>query len=203
MKKYSQYQEESFLVDYFNDAKTGFLVDIGAADGISNSNSRKLIENGWSGLLIEPNKKNYIKLQKLYEKNNLIILENLGCSNTTEDLVDFYIDKNDEYEQLSTFSYSQAEGCKKIFNCNFVKDKIKLQKTSELLSKHNIKEIDFLSIDTESFDTNVILGINFNECNINLICVEHITDEMTEELKKHNYNLCHKTDGNYFFKKVR
>ena len=203
MTKYSQYQEESFLLDYFGDKKNGFLVDIGAADGISNSNSRKLIEIGWSGLLVEPNKKNYDKLQKLYEKNNLIILENLGCSNVNDDSADFYIDKNDEYEQLSTFSYSQAEGCKKFFKCDFVNDKVKLQKTSELFSKHNIKEIDFLSIDTESFDTNVILGINFNECNINLICVEHITDEMTEELKKHNYNLCHKTGGNYFFKKVR
>ena len=56
----------------------------------------------------------------------------------------FYIDKNDEYEQLSTFSYSQAEGCKKFFKCDFVNDKVKLQKTSELFSKHNIKEIDFL-----------------------------------------------------------
>ena len=62
---YSQGYEEIYLLNYFKNNNTGFLVDIGAADGINNSNSKKLIELGWSGLLVEPNKKNYNKL-KIY-----------------------------------------------------------------------------------------------------------------------------------------
>jgi len=73
--KYSQYTEEDFLLDFFKNKSNGFLVDIGAADGITNSNSRRLILDGWSGILIEPNKKNYNKLLDLYQILFLLIVE--------------------------------------------------------------------------------------------------------------------------------
>ncbi len=44
--------EEQVILDYFGN-KIGNLLDIGANDGITLSNSRKLIELGWSGDLIE------------------------------------------------------------------------------------------------------------------------------------------------------
>jgi len=201
IKKYSQYNEEDFLLNYFNNLNNGFLVDIGAADGISNSNSRFLIESGWSALLVEPNKKNFEKIKNLYLNNKKIILENIGCSKDTIDSVDFYIDQNDEYEQLSTFSQVQVDKCKKMYNCGFKLDKVNLIKTSELFNKHLIKKIDFLSIDTESFDTNVILGINFNDCEIDLICVEHTSDILFKKLNGYGYKDIHKTIGNTFFSK--
>lgn len=68
--KYSQYDEEHILDFFFKKKKDGFVVDIGAADGVSNSNSRKLILDGWSGLLVEPNPNNYNKLVNLYNEND-------------------------------------------------------------------------------------------------------------------------------------
>ena len=69
MNRYSQYNEEGFIDSFFKNKNNGFLVDIGAADGITNSNSRFLIEKGWGGILIEPNTKNFNKLQDLYKNN--------------------------------------------------------------------------------------------------------------------------------------
>jgi FkbM family methyltransferase len=197
---YSQGIEEFYLLNYFRYVNNGVLVDIGAADGINNSNSRKLIELGWSGLLVEPNKKNYSKLQDLYVSNQNIILENVGCSLKTELNQVFYIDQNDEYEQLSTFSYDQSLICKNIFNCGFVEDKIDLYNTTELLLKHNITNINFLTIDTEAFDSNVIRGIDFTKIEIDLICIENIDENAMDILKNNNYEMCYKTD-NTFFKK--
>jgi FkbM family methyltransferase len=197
---YSQGYEELYLIDYFKYTTNGILVDIGAADGIRNSNSRRLIEQGWSGLLVEPNKKNYNKLKDLYTLNTNIILENVGCSSETNINQIFYIDKNDEHEQLSTFSYDQSVKCKNLYNCGFVEDKITLYNTTELLLKHNIKNINFLSIDTEAFDSNVIRGIDFNKIKIELICIENIDDSAMDILKNNNYEVCFKTD-NTFLKK--
>lgn len=198
---YSQGNEEIYLLDYFKNVNNGFLVDIGAADGINNSNSRKLIELGWSGLLVEPNKKNYNKIKELYSLNQKIILENCGCSYSNQLNQKFYIDKNDCYEQLSTFSYDQTIKCKNLYNCPFVEDIVDVYNTAELLLKHNIKNIDFLSIDTESYDSNVILGIDFNKIKINLICVENINSEAYDILINNNYKICHRSD-NTFFKKL-
>ena len=201
MKKYSQYEEDVFLSSFFKNLKNGFVVDIGAADGISNSNSRFLIESGWSALLVEPNKKNFKNLELLYFNSGNIILENLGCSKNNISDAEFYIDQNDEYEQLSTFNPEQVNKCKKMYNCEFITDKVNLIKTSELFKKHSIKKIDFLSVDTESFDTDVILGIDLNDCDISLICVEHTSDLLFDILKKHEYIIVNKTIGNTFFSK--
>lgn len=201
MKKYAQYNEEEFLINYFKGVNNGTLVDIGAADGINNSNSRYLIELGWSGLLVEPNKKNFQKLIDLYSENKNIILENMGCSEKSIESAEFYIDQNDQYQQLSTFSSNQVLKCKKMYNCGFINDKIDLIKTSDLLLKHSLNRIDFMSIDTESYDTNVIKGIDFFMCDIDLICVEDNDMELNLILKNNGYNIIHKTSNIFYSKK--
>jgi hypothetical protein len=50
---YSQNKEDSIITDYFK-GRTGTLLDIGAYDCVSFSNSRWLIELGLAGALIEP-----------------------------------------------------------------------------------------------------------------------------------------------------
>ena len=53
---YSQYGEDLTIAEIFTNAQqhTGRLLDIGAWDPIEKSNSRLLIEQGWSAVLIEP-----------------------------------------------------------------------------------------------------------------------------------------------------
>lgn len=198
---YSQYNEEKFLFEYFPNKIDGFLVDIGAADGINNSNSRTLIEIGWEGLLVEPGTNNFNKLKELYQNNSKIILEKVGCSNIDNTGSTFYVDKNDDYEQISTFRYEQMIKCKNIYNCEFVLENVDLIKTSKLFEKHGINKIDFISIDTESLDTEVVLGIDFNNCEINLICVENGSNIMTNYLNTFGFKEIFRTSGNIFFSK--
>lgn len=53
---YSQYGEDLIIAEIFTKLQqhTGRLLDIGAWDSIEKSNSRLLIEKGWSAVLIEP-----------------------------------------------------------------------------------------------------------------------------------------------------
>lgn len=199
--KYSQYDEEAIINFFFKNKKDGLVVDIGAADGINNSNSRKLILDGWSALLIEPNPNNFSKLQALYIENQNVNTLNLGCSDTTEDKIKFYIDQNDEYEQLSTFSLEQVQKCKQMYGCDFIEKNIDVVKTSEIFSKNNVTKINFLSVDTESYDYKVIKGIDFDNVEIDLICVEHLNSELEKLLEDLNYTVYYKNIGNTFFKK--
>lgn len=63
---YTQNDEERVILDYFK-GKGGHLTDIGANDGITFSNSRALIEKGWSADLVEPSPLALERLTKLYE----------------------------------------------------------------------------------------------------------------------------------------
>jgi hypothetical protein len=81
--KHSQYQEEKVLNAIFEKMGTTskFLVDFGAGDGHSLSNSRYFLEKGWDGLLMEGKKNNvpdimheFItaeNIEKLFEKYNV------------------------------------------------------------------------------------------------------------------------------------
>jgi FkbM family methyltransferase len=196
---YSQYDEEDFILTFFENKK-GTLVDIGAADGITNSNTRKLIENGWEGLLVEPTPVNYGKLIDLYSNNKLINIENCGCGDATKEST-FYIDNNDSYHQISTFLEEQKKSCENYFHCTFEEIKMKIYKTSDLFNIYKINNIDFISIDTEGYDEKVLLGIDFNKIKINLICVENISNVGVELLHSNDFELIGKSIGNKFYKK--
>ncbi|NIW53659.1 MAG: hypothetical protein GWN17_15895, partial [Candidatus Korarchaeota archaeon] len=73
---FSQGEEENVVLDYFGKYK-GHLVDIGANDGETFSNSRQLILNGWSADLYEPGPA-FEKLEKLYKGNELVELHNVA-----------------------------------------------------------------------------------------------------------------------------
>lgn len=61
MKHYSQNNEQELILNYFGDFKGRFL-DIGAFNGVDLSDTRALLEVGWSGVLVEPNPHNLIDL---------------------------------------------------------------------------------------------------------------------------------------------
>jgi len=199
---YSQYNEEKVLEKYFGDKKDGVVVDIGAADGIRFSNSYWLLMRKWKGLLIEPNNKNFEKLQKTHKyTENVIMINEAAGSQTIKDST-IYCDMNDRHEQLSTLSNDQAERCKDYFKCDFYEQKIDITKTSELFERYELDKIDFLSIDTEMWDYEVLKGIDYDKVDISLICVEHNNEDIEMLLIKNDYQYYDKTIGNVFYEKI-
>ncbi|MCH9620660.1 MAG: hypothetical protein S4CHLAM20_00610 [Chlamydiia bacterium] len=62
---YTQYGEDGIIEEIFNriGVKKGFCVEFGAMDGVDISNTRHLLDNGWEGVMIEPNNEQYKKLE--------------------------------------------------------------------------------------------------------------------------------------------
>jgi FkbM family methyltransferase len=73
---YSQNNEQELILQYFGANRIGTLLDIGANDGRSLSNSLAAIERGWSAVLIEPSPTAFEKLVQLHEGRN-----NISCFN--------------------------------------------------------------------------------------------------------------------------
>jgi FkbM family methyltransferase len=78
---YSQNSEEDVILDYFGNFK-GHLLDIGANDGITLSNSREMIVRGWGGVLVEPSPTAFKKLKYLYLDHSKIDLLNVAIGAT-------------------------------------------------------------------------------------------------------------------------
>jgi FkbM family methyltransferase len=54
-RSYSQFGEDVQIVDFFGDDFAGTFLDVGANDGVRDSNTLLLEEHGWSGILVEAN----------------------------------------------------------------------------------------------------------------------------------------------------
>ena len=202
MKHYSQYNEEDFLLKYFNNKNNGILIDIGAADGKTNSNSRYLLEFlNWSGILIEPHPEYYKLLFDLYNGNNNIKLYNIGIYNK-EVVLPFYRFGTVEEGQVSTFSESfktRVEG----HHDNKYSESINIEcnTIANILKQNNLFDIDFMTLDCEGLDMEVLDSNEWDTFRPKLICIEHSMDKTTLSnfMSSKNYIKIHETIGNSFY----
>jgi len=63
---YSQHNEEEIILNYFGDKKDGRFLDVGAYNGVTFSNTRRLYELGWGGVCVEASPKVFVGLQEAY-----------------------------------------------------------------------------------------------------------------------------------------
>lgn len=154
--------EDIILSTAFKNLNNGFYIDIGANDPISQSVTKYFYDNrNWSGINIEPLKKEYSLLCK--ERPRDINL-NIGVSDKEEEKT-LYIDK-----ELSTFDQNVIN--KDIASLN--KEYIKLYSLTYILDKYLKKNsnIHFCKIDVEGFEQKVLKGIDFNKYRPFLFCIE-------------------------------
>ena len=162
-------QDKIIKNSFFRSKKNGYFVEIGAFDGVLGSNCIHFEKSmKWEGIAIEPSTIQFEKL-KLNRKCHLI---NKAIA-TEEKEVEFL-----EVEE----GYTQMSG---IINENFIsEDTIKKDprsKTKKIIIKtttfdKNIpddKEIDYLSIDIEGGEMELLASIDFKKYNIKVISVEN------------------------------
>ena len=84
---------------------------------------------------------------------------------------------------------------------------VKTLRLEKILDKHNFKEIDFMNIDIEGHEIEVLKSINFRKTNVNVICVEVLDYDKRKKkqllnfFKKNNYFLKKRVSINYIFQK--
>lgn len=86
MTDYSQYGEQTHILEALGHRATGRFLDIGAYDPFRFSNTRALVELGWSGVMVEPSPGPMHNLLKEYGKNERITLIQALASDEERDL---------------------------------------------------------------------------------------------------------------------
>lgn len=195
MTYYSQDTQDFILDSYvFKGYKNGIFVDVGAHDGKTYNNTLFFEETyNWTGINIEP-------LPHIFKELEVV---RPGCINLNVAI--------DEFEGEAEFcsnigSAEMLSGLKKYYDPRHI-DRIntenqvsegnssiitvKTERLDTILKKHNIKRINYLSIDVEGAEMNVIKSINFDEVFIDVICFENNysdrSNEIVEYLKNKNY----------------
>ena len=173
---YSQFGEDEYLSKFFPNNYIGTCIDVGAYDGITCSNTYYFEKNNWFCLCIEPVPDSF-NTCNIYRKNTI----NYCVSNYDKEDIDFYVVTVNNTNKSAISSLNLDERLiynhKDIIN-NIDKIKVKVKSLNTILNECNFsKNIDFISIDTENTEIDVLKGINFNVYNINFLIVENNFNE--------------------------
>ncbi|MDD5053864.1 MAG: FkbM family methyltransferase [Candidatus Nanoarchaeia archaeon] len=180
-----------------------FFIQIGSNDGVTGDPISKYIKKYyWKGIFVEPVRYLFKKLKKNYDSHKNVFFENVAISNKTG-LRNFYrIKKNNElnnpvwYDQLGSFNKEVVLKHKNLipnFDKHFIQEKVKCVTFLNLLNKHKIKSVDFLHIDTEGYDFEIIKLIPFKILKPQMILFEYVhlskkdQKKSLELLKKEKY----------------
>ena len=164
----SQLRQDLFVLGELGFKKGGFFVEFGATDGIALSNSFLLETRfGWNGILAEPAKKFHRDLAN----NRSVNIETDCVWKATGEKLIFNEVQNSELSTIASFSNSDHHAKPRNDGERYEVNTISLD---DLLEKFDApKFIDYLSIDTEGSEFEILNSFNFNKYKFKVITVEH------------------------------
>ena len=174
----SQNFQDLFVLSELNLKKRGFFVEFGAANGIHCSNSFLLEKNfSWRGILAEPAKTWHKELRRnrplasiedacVWKESNLLL-----SFNETED------------GNLSTLDFFSGHDSHREFRKHGRKYDVTTISLTDLLDKYSApRSIDYLSIDTEGSEFEILNSFDFEKYSVSVITCEHNYTPMREKI---------------------
>tara|TARA_B100000989_G_scaffold288488_1_gene259248 strand:+ start:132 stop:872 length:741 start_codon:yes stop_codon:yes gene_type:complete len=170
----SSFGEEILVNRIFRNKKDGFFVDVGAFNPVVGSLTKILYDKGWRGINLDFSETN-INLFKIFRKRDISIKTGVSNVNTVKKSFTF-----DPSSGTNTLNRDYAQGWSKKFCKNYKIETVKCRTLNSILEENNVsKKFDYLNIDVEAHDYEVLQGID-----LNLFKPKLITCEIIGNLKK-------------------
>lgn len=172
MNYYGQFGDDRIIESYFEKDYIGGCIDVGASNGISINNTRHFEELGWYCLCVEPNPQYFEEL-----KNNRSHVVKAAISNKNDRLTFNIVNLNGCEDAMSSLELDKRlidSHLKSGYSINIrpeIVDVLTLDKCVEQYYKYH--KIDFVSIDTEGTELDVLKGFSIEKWNPTVIMVEN------------------------------
>jgi len=154
---------------YFSGGKKdGFFVEVGTGNGERLSNTFMLERHhSWKGVLFEPNREFKTEIQNCRSA----ILDCRAAYSCDHETLEFVEDSSaGELSTLSQFAGTDKSSSGKHYTVDCVT-------LNTAFQQHQVPTvIDFLSIDTEGSELDVLAGLDLNKFNVKFIVIEHNGD---------------------------
>ncbi len=162
------------------DLKNGIFIEVGANDGIIQSNTKLLEEcYGWRGILVEPSPNLFEDLCR--NRPNSLCFE---CA-----LGSFEEDNTYIWGDFNGGLMSSVNGMRLNQEAD---QKVLVRSLQSILDEVGIHHINFFSLDVEGYELNVLLGIDFDKTVFDYLLVEiqiHQFDDIVNLLDNFGYEL--------------
>lgn len=200
---YSQFGEDKIIASLLNilGVTNPVYLDVGANDPKYDSNTYLFYRKGCSGVLVEPNPKLYNKLKR-HRKRDIILNAGIGVNEGKEGTFYLFADK---YSGLSSFSEKSAYHWENVGMKGIGKIKVKKAVQIPMIKMDLVFEQyfkgrlpDFISIDVEGLDLQILQSIDFNKYRPNIICCETSYYDAHQHIHKDMKIIDHMCANGYF-----
>lgn len=185
---YSQFNQDCILNEkFFNGKRNGRYLDVGAHEGVAASNTYFFEkELGWTGICFEPNKKCFdilvekrpgsICLNKCaYSSSGKVKFNRIeGYAECLSGIVDNY---DERHVNRINSELANMGGAQSIVEVDAVT-------ITEVCDEYNMHHFDFMSLDVEGGEYDVLKGIDFSKVKIDVIVIENNYPDKFEHIQK-------------------
>lgn len=199
---WSQNNEEQIITKYFGAGFRGTFMDLGANDGITLSNTFALANSGWKGLLVDASPQAFSRLKDCYQHMTGFDLIHTAVSSYNGEIIlnesGAHLGQNDVALVSSVKHQEMVRWRDMVFNevtvpcCNF----------STLMGLTQYNKFDFISLDIEGCELDVLPQMNLQALGCKLLCVEFNglrQDEFDAIVLPQGYKLIHKNGENLIY----
>lgn len=168
------------VVDYIFKKNNGIYIDVGCNHPVYNNNTYLLNQKGWVGINIDIVKKS-IELFNLFRKKDLNINLAISSKKTILEYINFH-----EKSPINKIKTSENQNLHSSENVK----KIKSDTLDSIIEKSPFKnkKIDFVSIDVEGHEIEVIKGFNLKKYKPSIIVIEYL-DTSLKKIEIKNFSL--------------
>ena len=164
---YTQNMEDHHLSLAFAGRRSGTYIDIGAGHPIADNVSFWFYERGWQGIIVEPQR----KLVELYARLRPRDIRVCGLVGNRCGTADFHV--FDRLHGLSTTVAAFADAAAG-FGEPYQTVQLPMVSLARLCDDHNVTSIDFLKIDVEGGEAEVLLGGDWRRHRPKVVVVEAV-----------------------------
>lgn len=170
-----RHREEGDLIVSFFGSTPGVFVEVGANDPVRGSQSYRLEQAGWTGLLVEPLLEHAEDLRKVRKAP----VAQVACG------------PRERHGQWADFNVAGDLGVSSTLAEEFINyrtatrevRKVRVATLDSLLEEHHIEHIDFLSLDVEGYEIEVLEGFSLARYRPRLVLIE----DRVRDLQRHQY----------------
>ena len=174
---------KNLLDKYFANNEV-FFITIGAYDGISFDPSYEyIIKYAWKGILVEPQKEAFDRLVSNYGGSESLIFVNAAVSDQRGHIYLYKISdkkyKETYFRGMSTIA-PQKTMVRDLHPDHVLIEKVQSMTFDDIISKYKVSKLDYLQIDAEGYDFEIIKMIDFSRLTPRIIRFEYTNLSNTE-----------------------